>query len=355
MAYKTDWLTNEKTVTGGIKGAFVRQTNAFTTPFGSGKGELPVEAGRYRLIWSAACPWATRQMIARSLLGLEKVISVGLVNPIRPLAADYDGAHPALEAADLTHLRGKFRLDWDFSLDPDGRDPVLGVKYLSDLYFNARPDYKGRFTVPAIVDIPAKKVVQNDYFNLSYYWETVWRPFHKEGAPDLYPERLRAEIDVLNEVIFNEVNNGVYKAGFAATQAAYERAYAVLFRRLDWLDGRLSTNRYLFGNRLTDSDIRLYVTLVRFDLAYYNAFRCNRNTLADFPNLWAYTRDLYQIPAFGENTLFDHIKAHYHICCDIGNIYGIIPNGPDTRTFNLPHGRELLSAKAREAVKEAAA
>ncbi|MDR0759794.1 MAG: glutathione S-transferase C-terminal domain-containing protein [Treponema sp.] len=320
MAYKT-WFQDE---TNNIKGAFIRQQNRFTTPFGTGEGELPVEAGRYRLIWSAACPWATRQMIVRSLLGLEEVFSVGLVDPIRP-QKEYS--------------------DWAFTLDPDGVDPVLKVKYVSDLYLKTDPAYTGRFTVPAIVDIPSGTVVNNDYFNLSYYWETVWQDFHKPGAPDLFPEDLREDIIALNGVIFHEVNNGVYKAGFARTQEAYEAAYYTVFKRLDWLDGRLSQSRYLFGSRLTDSDIRLWVTLARFDAAYYNAFRVNRNRLIDFPNLWAYSRDLYQIPAFRENTHFDHIKAHYHVCCDPGNIFGIIPKGPDLSRWDTPHGREKLAAR----------
>jgi putative glutathione S-transferase len=320
MAYKT-WFQDE---TNNIKGAFVRQQNHFTTPFGRGEGELPVEAGRYRLIWSAACPWATRQLIVRSLLGLEGVFSVGTVDPIRP-AKEYS--------------------DWAFTLDPGGVDPVLKVKNLSDLYLNTNPNYTGRFTVPAVIDIPSRKVVNNDYFNLSYYWETVWRDFHKSGAPDLFPEALRQDIIDLNDIIFHEVNNGVYKAGFARSQEAYETAYYMVFKRLDWLDGRLSTQRYLFGSAITDSDIRLWVTMVRFDAAYYNAFRVNRNRLKDFPNLWAYARDLYQIPAFRENTYFDHIKTHYHVCCDPGNTLGIVPKGPDVSQWDSPHGREKLVSR----------
>jgi putative glutathione S-transferase len=312
--------------TKNIAGAFVRQQNHFVTPFGKGEGELPVEADRYRLIWSAACPWAHRQMIVRSLLGLEDAISVGTVDPVRPPLRDG-------------------RTDWAFTLDPDGVDPVLQVKYLSDLYFNAVPDYTGRFTVPAIIDVPTRKVVNNDYFNLSYYWETVWKDFHKPGAPDLFPEALRKDIIALNNIIFHEVNNGVYKAGLCRSQGAYEKAYALVFKRLDWLDGRLSTGRYLFGNTLTDSDIRLWVSLARFDAAYYNAFRVNRNRLVDFPNLWAYARDLYQIPAFRKNTHFDHIKAHYHLCCDPGNIYRIVPKGPDLSVWDTPHGREGTSVR----------
>lgn len=294
-------------------GAFVRQQNRFVTPFGKKPGDLPVEAGRYRLIWCAACPWATRQMIVRSLLGLEDAISVGAVDPVRPV---------------------KGYSDWAFTLDPDGVDPVLKVPFLSDLYRRADGDYSGRFTVPAIVDVPSGKVVNNDYFNMTYYFETEWRDFHPSGAPDLYPQALRGEINELNDVIFHEINNGVYKAGFARAQAAYENAYALVFKRMDWLDGRLSVNEYLFGDRITDSDVRLWVTLVRFDAAYYNAFRLNRNLLTDFPNLWRYARALYRIPAFRQNTDFDAIKTHYHKCCDPGNVHGIVPKGPDTSVWD---------------------
>jgi putative glutathione S-transferase len=294
-------------------GAFVRQTNHFTTPFGSGAGELPVEAGRYRLIWCAACPWATRQTIVLSLLGLDSVVSVGEVDPVRP-KKEYS--------------------DWAFTLDRGAVDPVLKVKFLSDVYKASDLSYNGRFTVPAVIDVKTGKVVNNDYHRLSNYWETVWKPFHKEGAPDLYPEDLRDEIDALNGVIFNEVNNGVYKAGFARTQAAYEAAYNMTFKRLDWLDGRLSLNKRLFGDLLTDSDVRLWVTLARFDAAYYNGFKVNRNRLIDFPNLWRYARELYQIPAFRKNTNFEAIKTHYHKCCDPGNIYGIVPKGPDVSVWD---------------------
>jgi putative glutathione S-transferase len=294
-------------------GAFVRQKNRFVTPFSKNSGDLPVEAGRYRLIWCAACPWATRQMIVLSLLGLENAISVGTVDPVRPV---------------------KEYSDWAFTLDPDGLDPVLRVKFLSDLYKRADPDYPGRFTVPAIIDLSTGYVVNNDYFNMTLYFETEWQDLHAAGAPDLYPEALRGEINAHNDIIFHEINNGVYKAGFARTQAAYEQAYALVFKRMDWLDGRLSVNKYLLGGRLTDSDVRLWVTLVRFDAAYYNAFRVNRNRLIDFPNLWRYARELYQIPAFRKNTDFDAIKTHYHKCCDPGNVHGIVPKGPDVSVWD---------------------
>lgn len=260
----------------------------------------------------------------RKLLGLEDVISLGTADPKRP---------------DVP------RSDWAFTLDEGDVDPVLGIHYISEAYLAADPDYTGRFTVPALVDIPSGKVVNNDYFNLTLYFETAWKPYHKEGAPDLYPEDLREEIDKLNDIIFREVNNGVYKAGFARKQKAYDRAYNMVFNRLDWLEERLANQRYLFGDRLTESDVRLYVTLVRFDCAYYPVFRLNKKLLRDYPNLWAYARDLYQTPGFGDTTNFAAIKKHYHIDCCPSNEFAIVPNGPDESLWLTPHGREKLSGK----------
>lgn len=299
-------------------GAFERQKNRFTAPFGNGDGELPVEAGRYRLLVSPVCPWAHRQRIAFALLGLDDVISTGIANPVR-----------------TEH-------GWEFSLDPDGVDPVLGIRYLDEIYLETDPDYKGRATVPAVVDLKTRKVVNNDYFKLTNYWETEWKPFHKDGAPDLYPEELRKDIDELNDIIFHDVNNGVYKAGFARSQEAYEAAYDALFNRLDWLEERLSHQRYLFGDKITDSDIRLYVTLVRFDAAYNLAFRVNRNRLIDFPNLWNYAKDLYQTPGFGDTTDFDGIKRGYLLGGN-KNTFNILSKGPDLSIWNEPHDRDRFS------------
>ncbi|MDD2214645.1 MAG: glutathione S-transferase C-terminal domain-containing protein, partial [Oscillospiraceae bacterium] len=179
----------------------------------------------------------------------------------------------------------------------------------------------------------------NDYHHLTNYWETVWKPFHRKGAPDLYPEALRPQIDQLNTVIFNDVNNGVYKAGFAESQAEYEKAYDQLFARLDWLEQRLGQSRYLFGEQLTDADIRLYVTLARFDAAYYLVFKTNRNRLVDFPNLWVYARDLYQTPGFGDTTDFDAIKRGYQLGNHASNPYQIVARGTDLSIWLQPHGR----------------
>ena len=300
-------------------GKFQRQKIRFVTPFGNDKDGLPVEKNRYRLIVSYACPWANRQLIALKLLGLEEVISVGVVDPIRPTDVDWT--------------------DWAFTLDENGLDPVLGIHYLSEAYFKADPNYSGRFTVPALIDLHSGKVVNNDFLNLLTIFETKWTPFHKADAPDLYPEALRDNIDALNEMIYQEINNGVYRTGFATSQEAYEEAYDIVFNRLDLLEERLKQSRYLFGDAITDSDIRLYVTLARFDAAYYNGFNVNRNRLIDFPNLWGYARDLYQQEAFGTTTYFDHIKKHYHLSAT-HNPYQIVPKGPDEAIWLEAHHRE---------------
>ena len=309
--------TSENTNEISKNGAFVRQKNRFDTPFGDGAGELPVEAGRYRLIWTPLCPWATRQVIALKLLGLENVISRGTVAPVRT------------------------ENGWEFSLDEGGVDPVLKIRYLPEIYAGTDPGYTGRATVPTIVDLKTGKVVNNDYHRLTNYWETVWKPFHKESAPDLYPEELRDEIDAMNEVLFNEINNGVYKAGFAQSQESYEENYRLVFHRLDILEERLSKNRFLFGDRLTDSDIRLYVTLARFDTAYYFAFRLNKKRIRDYDNLWNYSKELYSIPAFREATDFEAIKRGYMLGSHADNPYGILPLGPDNSVWEEPNDRSV--------------
>ena len=299
-------------------GSFNRQKNRFTTPFGKGEGKLPVEAGRYRIIWSQACPWAHRSIIVRRLLGLEDVISVGTLDPVRPENPN----------------------DWAFTLDEGGVDPVLGYHFLSEAYLRSDPDYHGRFTVPSYVDLKTGGVVNNDYFNLTLYLETEWKEFHKSGAPDLYPEELRAEIDEMNDILFHEINNGVYKAGFARSQEAYEKNYNLVFNRLDALEERLSHSRYLFGDRITESDVRLYVSLARFDVAYYNGFNLNKKLIREYENLRGYARDIYQTPGFGDTTNFEAIKKHYHLCAVASNPYRIVPAGPDLECWNTPHGRD---------------
>ncbi|MHA6480793.1 glutathione S-transferase family protein [Paenibacillus sp. strain BS8-2] len=306
-------------------GSFHRQNNRFTTPFGDRPSELPVEPGRYRLIWCPACPWAHRAVIVRKLLGLEEAISLGTVSPMRPRTG---------------------KVDWEFSLDPEGVDPILRVRYLSDIYLGTDPDYAGRPTVPVMVEIGNKQAVNNDYHQLTTSFETAWAPYHKVGAPDLYPVDLRAEMEELNDSIFHRVNNGVYKCGFATSQESYEKAYDMLFDELDRLEELLSERRFLLGDAITDSDVRLYTTLVRFDTAYYNAFRCNRSLLREFHHLWGYVRDLYQTPGFGDTTDFDAIKRHYHLSITIDPNRAetlILPKGPDQSAWHTNHDRNRLS------------
>jgi glutathionyl-hydroquinone reductase len=292
------------------RGEFVRQPNRFTDRItADGSSGWKAEPDRYRLVVSLACPWAHRSVIVRRLLGLEDAISLAVVDPIRD-------------------DRG-----WRFTLDEGGRDPVLGIEFLSEAYLATDPAYTGRVTVPSIIDIESGRVVTNDYPRITLDLSTEWREFHREGAPDLYPAELRAEIDELIEPIFRNVNNGVYRCGFATSQAAYEHAYAGLFAELDRLSERLSTRRYLMGDSITEVDIRLFTTLVRFDAVYHGHFKCNRNKLTELPVLWAYARDLYQTPGFGDTVDFDHIKRHYYLTHKQINPTGIVPAGPDVSVW----------------------
>ena len=275
-----------------------------------GSDAFPIEAGRYRLIWSDICPWSQRVAITCRLLGLEDLISEGKVNPV---------------------ITDK---GWQFSLDPDHRDPVLGISYMMDLYKEVEPDYAGRATVPVIVDVKTRQIVNNESSELIEQLATNFSDFTKTDAPDLYSEHLRADIDTLNDVILADINQGVYKVKLANNQADYQIAYHRLFDRLDELDARLSERQFLFGDELTLSDIRLYVTLARFDAAYYFYFRANRNRLTDFPNLWRYAKALYQIPAFRETTNFDAIKKGFAMSNLEGNPNQIVPLGPDTSIWD---------------------
>ena len=283
------------------------------------EGDLwPVEPGRYRLVAAKACPWATRSIIVRQLLGLEDVVSLGLCGP--------------------THDERS----WTFDLDPDGRDPVLGIERLQEAYLARFPDYSKGITVPAVVDTTTKELVTNDFPWITHDLFFEWRDHHRPDAPDLWPDDLREEMDQVMERIFTEVNNGVYRCGFAGDQDAYERAYDRLWTAMDWLEERLADRRYLMGDRITEADVRLFTTLARFDAVYHGHFKCNRNKLTEMPVLWAYARDLFQTPGFGENTDFDQIKAHYYVVQDDINPSKVIPKGPDPEVWLTPHGRESL-------------
>jgi len=277
-----------------------------------------VELGRYRLVVSLACPWAHRAVIVRRLLGLEDAISLAVVDPIRD-------------------ERG-----WRFTLDEGGKDPVLGIRFLEQAYRATDAEYTGRVTVPSIVDVHSGLVVTNDYPRITLDLSTEWAGHHKPGGPQLYPEHLRDEIDAVNVEVFRDVNNGVYRCGFATTQEAYERAFDALFARLDALAQRLATQRFLVGETITEADVRLFTTLVRFDAVYHGHFKCNRHKLTELPVLWAYARDLFQTPGFGDTVAFDHIKRHYYGTHPMINPTGIVPKGPTTSGWSQPHGRDQL-------------
>jgi glutathionyl-hydroquinone reductase len=314
--------TDTGTGTGYVEDSFERDTRYITTRITEhGEDGWPVEANRYRLVVSRACPWANRAIIVRRLLGLEGALSMGLAGP--------------------THDERS----WSFDLDPGGVDPVLGIPRLKDAFEKRFPGYLRGITVPAIVDIPSGAVVTNDFAQITLDLSTQWQKFHREGAPDLYPEPLRAEMDEVMELVYRDVNNGVYAAGFAGTQSSYERAYERLFARLDWLTERLGRQRYLVGDTITEADVRLFTTLVRFDAVYHGHFKCNRQKLTELPVLWAYARDLFQTPGFGDTIDFDQIKTHYYVVHKDINPTGIIPAGPDLSGWSTPHGREELGGR----------
>ncbi len=303
-------------------GEFTRDTDYITTRItADGRDGYPVEPGRYRLIVSRACPWANRAVIVRRLLGLEPVLSMGIAGP--------------------THDERS----WTFDLDPGGRDPVLGIERLQEAFLARFPDYQKGITVPAIVDIPTGQVVTNDFPQMTLDLSTEWRPYHRPGAPDLYPQDRRDEIDEVAQAVFTDVNNGVYRCGFAGSQGAYERAYKRLFDRLDWLSERLEGQRYLVGDTITEADVRLFTTLARFDPVYHGHFKCNRHKLAEMPVLWAYARDLFQTPGFGDTIDFDHIKRHYYVVHTDINPTQIVPTGPNLSGWLTPHGREVLGGR----------
>ena len=298
------------------EGAFIRQPYTIRDRItADGSSGFRAEPGRYHLYVSLACPWAHRAIIVRRLLGLEDVISMSVVDPIRD-------------------ERG-----WAFRDGPGhSADPVNGFAFLSEAYLATDPGYTGRYTVPCIWDRVTRRLVTNNFPDITIDFETQFTAYHRPGAPDLYPVHLRPEIDAINELIYHDVNNGVYKAGFATTQFAYEEAFDALFARLDWLEERLARRRFLVGDQITEADIRLFTTLVRFDAVYYGHFKCNLRRLVDYPNLWAYARDLYQRLGFGETVNYDHIKRHYYMTHEQLNPTRIVPKGPAI-DWMTPHER----------------
>ncbi|GAB3524066.1 glutathione S-transferase family protein [Arthrobacter monumenti] len=307
-------------VTGGQE--FKRDTNYIETRITrDGADGYPVEAGRYRLIAARACPWANRTIIVRRLLGLEDALSIGFPGP--------------------THDKRS----WTFDLDPGGKDPVLGIERLQEAFFKRDPEYPRGITVPAVVDIPSGAVVTNNFPQMTLDFSSEWTEFQRDGAPDLYPEDKRDEIDKVNKRVFTEVNNGVYRCGFAGSQQAYDDAYDRLFTALDWLEERLTGQRYLVSDTITEADVRLFTTLVRFDPVYHGHFKCNRNKLSEMPALWGYARDLFQTPGFGDTIDFEQIKQHYYIVHEDINPTQIVPKGPDLSGWMSEHGREELGGR----------
>jgi putative glutathione S-transferase len=280
--------------------------------------DWPVEPGRYRLVAAKACPWANRAIIVRNLLGLHDVISMGLCGPVH----DEDS--------------------WTFDLDPYGVDPVLRIHRLQEAYLERVPDYPRGITVPAMVDIPTGQVVTNDFPWITHDLFFEWRDFHRPDAPDLWPDSCREELDDVMDRVFTDVNDGVYRCGFAGSQEAYDEAYERLWTTMDWLEERLADRRYLMGDSITEADVRLFTTLARFDVVYHGHFKCNRNQLVEMPNLWGYARDLYQTPGFGETVDFEQIKKHYYVVQSDVNPSGIVPQGPDTDPWLQLHDRARL-------------
>jgi putative glutathione S-transferase len=300
-------------------GEFTRDARYIATRVtADGRDGYPVQPGRYRLVVSRACPWASRAVVVRRLLGLEDVLSMGICGP--------------------THDERS----WTFDLDPGGRDPVLDIERLQEAYVARFPGYDRGITVPAMVDVPSGQVVTNDYPTITEDLFFEWKAYHRDGAPDLWPAAVRDEMDEVMQRVFTEVNNGVYRCGFAGSQEAYDAAYERLWTALDWLSDRLADRRYLMGDTVTEADVRLFTTLVRFDPVYHGHFKCNRQKLSELPVLWAYARDLFQTPGFGDTVDFDHIKRHYYLVHTDINPTHIVPAGPDLANWLTPHGRESL-------------
>lgn len=316
--WKDQWYDTKST-----GGAFKRSTAAFRnwiTADGaagpSGVGGFVAEAGRYHLYVSYACPWAHRTLIFRKLKGLENLIDVSVVHP------------------------DMLSEGWTFEIDDHGAtgDRLYGLPYARDIYTKTVADVSGRVTVPILWDKQQETIVSNESSEIIRMFNTAFDEI-TENALDFWPEAMRDEIETVNERIYDTLNNGVYKCGFATTQRAYDAAIDPLFDTLDWLEARLSGQRYLIGDQITEADWRLFTTLVRFDPVYHLHFKCNRKRLIDYPNLWAYTRELYQWPGVAETVNFNHIVRHYHYSHNTINPHRIIPTNP-VLDWDAPHGRD---------------
>lgn len=289
------------------------------SPGPTGDGGFKAESGRYHLYVSMACPWAHRTLIFRVLKGLEPHVSVSVVHP------------------DMVEHGWEFRPN-----DPRHRDEVNDAHFLHQVYTRAVRDYTGRVTVPTLWDIQKQTIVSNESAEIIRMFNSAFDGLDGVRRDlDFYPETLRAEIEEVNERVYHTVNNGVYKAGFATAQDRYEEAFTALFDSLDWLEKRLSKQRYLVGNRLTEADWRLFTTLIRFDAVYYSHFKCNRQRIGDFPALSEYLRDLYQVPGVAQTVDIAQIKRHYYVSQRTINPSQIVPVGPEL-DFHALHGRRAL-------------
>lgn len=281
----------------------------FNKPFNT--VEQPIEKDRYRLLWAALCPYAHRAVIARKILGLDKVISLGT----------------------LDYRRGED--GWQFSLDPDGVDPILKKPTLKSVYNYSEPNYEGPYSVPALVDLKTEKIVRKESAEILHEFATIFKPLHKKGAIDLYPETLAKQIDEWNEKLAIAVNDGVYGMGFAKTQDEYDLAFNRFFDALDEVEERLSNQRYINGNSITETDIRFYTTMIRFDVVYYGMYGANKKRIEDYPNIFNYLKDLYQTPGFGDTTDFEAIKVGYYL----SGGKEIVPGGPSVDKWQESHDR----------------
>ena len=299
--------------TGKSGGAFVRSTAKFRNwvtrdgaPGPSGEGGFAAASGRYHLYVSYACPWAHRTLVMRRLKGLEAHIGVSAVHP--DMLSD----------------------GWTFGTDFPGAtgDALFGLPFLRDVYTRAVPDASGRVTVPVLWDIERGTIVSNESSEIIRMMNSAWDGI-TGNSDDFWPEDLRGEIEAVNDRVYPGVNNGVYRAGFATSQSAYDEAVRDVFDTLDWLEGRLEGRAWLVGGRMTEADIRLFTTLVRFDAVYHGHFKCNRRRLVDYPNLWAHTRRIYQLDAVRPTVRMDHITRHYHYSHETINPHRIVPIGPE--------------------------
>ena len=309
-------------------GKFIRGETSFRSwitsdgaPGPSGKGGFKAETGRYHLYISLACPWAHRTLIMRKIKGLDDKISLSVTH-------HYMGDH-----------------GWSFQ---DGKgvisDPILRSEYVHQIYAAAEPTYSGRVSVPVLWDKETATIVNNESSEIIRMFNSEFGDVGAVG-PDYFPSDLAEEIETVNDRIYRTVNNGVYRSGFATTQDAYSEAVTELFETLDWLEDRLSRQRYLVGDQITEADWRLFATLIRFDAVYHGHFKCNIRRIVDYPNLWGYTRELFQFPGIAETVDLYHIKHHYYGSHETVNPTLVVPLGPDV-DFTIPHGRDVLSKAA---------